>query len=123
MCKLLMSINPQHVQHILGGSKKFEFRKARCKKDIDHIIIYATAPVKQVVAEVTVTGIIEGTPSEVWRLTKEGAGIEKSFFDNYFLGRKKAVAYVLGKVERYPQPQLLSELGIKVAPQSYMYLN
>ena len=46
MCKLLMSINPEHVANILAGKKKFEFRKTKCKEQIDSIVIYSTAPRK-----------------------------------------------------------------------------
>ena len=59
MSKLLMSINPVHVDNILTGTKKYEFRKTRCKKNIDTIVIYSTSPVMRVVAEVEVKGIIE----------------------------------------------------------------
>jgi len=51
-CKILLSINPEHVENILNGSKLFEFRKIRCKNNVDKIIIYATFPVMRVVAEV-----------------------------------------------------------------------
>ena len=55
MCKLLMSINPEHVDNILAGTKKFEFRKSKCKEKIDSIIIYSTSPIMRVVAEVEAT--------------------------------------------------------------------
>ena len=61
MCKLLMSINPEHVDNILAGTKKFEFRKTKCKEKIDSIIIYSTFPIMRVVAEVEVKDIIEDT--------------------------------------------------------------
>ena len=51
MCQMLLSINPEHVKNILSGKKLFEFRKVRCKSDVDRIVIYATAPHKMVVAE------------------------------------------------------------------------
>ena len=62
MCKLLMSINPEHVDNILAGTKKFEFRKNKCKEKIDSIIIYSTSPIMKVVAEVEVKDVIEDTP-------------------------------------------------------------
>ena len=49
MCKILLSINPEHVENILDGTKKYEYRKKSCKKDIDRIVIYSTHPVKKVV--------------------------------------------------------------------------
>lgn len=59
MCKLLMSINPEHVDNILAGTKKFEFRKNKCKEEIDSIIIYSTSPIMRVVAEVEVKELLK----------------------------------------------------------------
>lgn len=123
MNKLLMSINPQHVDNILAGTKRFEYRKTKCRKEIDSIVIYSTAPVMQVVAEVEVTGIIEDSPQSVWKKTSSAAGIDKKFFDLYYSGRETAVAYVLGKVKRYRKPLQLSDFGIKAPPQSYVYIS
>ena len=117
MCKLLMSINPEHVENILAGTKKFEFRKSKCKEQIESIVIYSTAPVMKVVAEVEVKDIIEDTPQTVWKRTSNAAGIDKSFFDSYYSGRDTAVAYVLGCVTQFDSPRNLTDYGVKAAPQ------
>lgn len=122
MCKLLMSINPEHVVNILAGTKRFEFRKTKCKERIDAILIYSTYPIMKVVAEVEVTDIIEGTPQVIWKKTASAAGIDKKFFDRYYSGRNTAVAYALGNVIKYESPRQLSDYGIKAAPQSYVYI-
>lgn len=122
MCKLLMSINPEHVEKILSGKKKFEFRKRKCKEEIDSIVIYSTAPVMRVVAEVEVKDIIEGTPQTVWKKTSNAAGIDKKFYDKYFGGKNIAIAYVLGYVTRFDSPRTLTDYGVKTAPQSYVYI-
>ena len=122
MCKLLMSINPEHVENILAGTKKFEFRKSKCKEQIESIVIYSTAPVMKVVAEVEVKDIIEDTPQTVWKRTSDAAGIDKSFFDTYYSGRDTAVAYVLGCVTQFDSPRNLTDYGVKAAPQSYVYI-
>lgn len=122
MCKLLMSINPQHVDNILDGTKKFEFRKTKCKEKIDSIIIYSTSPIMRVVAEVEVKDVIEDTPQAVWSKTKTAAGIDKLFFDRYYKGRSTAVAYVLGNVNKFSTPKFLTDYGVKSAPQSYVYV-
>lgn len=121
MCKLLMSINPEHVCNILAGTKKFEFRKTKCREKVDGIVIYSTAPIKQIVGEVEVTEIIEGSPQNVWKRTAYAAGIDKIFFDDYYDGRNNAVAYALGQIKKYKCPLSLSDFGITAAPQSYMY--
>ena len=122
MCKLLMSINPEHVDNILAGTKKFEFRKTKCKEKIDSIIIYSTFPIMRVVAEVEVKDIIEDTPQAVWSKTRTAAGIDKNFFDRYYNGRDVAVAYVLGEVKKFSSPKYLADYGVKAAPQSYVYV-
>ena len=122
MCKLLMSINPEHVENILAGKKKVEFRKTKCKEQIDSIVIYSTAPVMKVVAEVEVKDIIEDTPQIVWKRTSNAAGVDKKFFDKYYSGRNTAVAYVLGCVTRFESPRDLTDYGVKAAPQSYVYI-
>lgn len=122
MCKLLMSINPEHVDNILAGTKKFEFRKNKCKEEIDSIIIYSTSPIMRVVAEVEVKGIIEDTPQVVWNKTQSAAGIDKIFFDSYYRGRSTAVAYILGEVKKFAAPKNLADYGVKAAPQSYVYV-
>lgn len=122
MCKMLLSINPEHIENILSGKKLFEFRKVRCKQEVDKIIIYATAPQKMVVAEAEIEEIIEDEINEVWKQTKEFAGISYEFFRAYYKGKKKAVAYRLRNVEAYEQPRPLAEYGIQYPPQSFIYL-
>lgn len=122
MCQMLLSINPEHVENILYGNKRYEFRKVRCKSNVDVILIYATSPIMRVVAEVEVVEIIEDAPDTVWNLTSEYAGISKHFFDMYYEGKEKAVAYGLGKVKKYSRPKTLSDFGLRVAPQSFVYV-
>ncbi len=122
MCKMLLSINPEHVENIISGKKKFEFRKTRCRSSIDKIIIYATSPVMQIIGEVDVTNTIIDLPEKVWSLTAEHSGISKSFFDKYFLNKEYAVAYELSNVQLYKKPLKLEDLGLSYAPQSFVYI-
>ena len=117
-----MSINPIHAEKILAGTKKYEFRKVRCKKQIEVIVIYATAPIMKVLGEVKVKEVIEDSLQAVWDKTKTAAGIDLSFFNRYYQRRKKAVAYELGDVTIFTKPKNLSDYGLKVAPQSYAYV-
>ena len=39
-----------------------------------------------------------------------------------YRGRNNAVAYVLGKVDRFKENWELSEYNVRSAPQSYVYL-
>lgn len=122
MCKMLLSIKPQHVENILNGKKKFEFRKVRCRSDVDKIIIYATHPIMKVVGEVDILEIIEDDINKVWEITSVYAGISRQLYDEYYHGKYQAVAYRLGKVKKYKRPLQLSDFGIKFAPQSFVYI-
>lgn len=123
MCKILLSINPEHVDHILDGSKEYEFRKIKCKQDVDGIIIYATAPVKQVVAEADIDMVLEDTPAKIWKQTKKKSGISAEFFFKYYEGRTKAIAYKLTNLNIFKQPKTLEDYGISSAPQSFVYVH
>ena len=124
MCKILISIKPEYVNEILSGRKKYEYRKVKAKKDnVDKMIIYATAPIMKVVAEIEILKILEDSPDLIWENTKEYSGINKSFYDKYYENRNIAIAYQLGKVEKYNIPKELSDLGISYSPQSFIYID
>lgn len=76
-----------------------------------------------VVGEAHITRVIEESPEEVWNETKDAAGISKGFFDEYYNGRDKAVAYELDNVTRYGVPKMLSDFGLRSPPQSFSYVD
>jgi len=122
MCKILLSIKPEHIRNIFNGNKLFEFRTICCREDVSKIIIYATSPVKQVVGEAQVLEVIKDSPEKVWKLTSRYAGITKLFYDLYFQDKSKAVAYHLGNIKKYQKPLRLSDFGVNFAPQSFVYV-
>lgn len=117
-----MSINPEYVESIFNGEKKYEFRKKACKRQIDKIIIYSTTPVKKVVGEVEVIDVLQKEKDELWKETKKESGITRLFFDQYYKEKEKGVAYHLGKVIKYKEPKELCDYGLVCAPQSYAYV-
>lgn len=122
MSKILLSINPEHIINIFNGTKTFEFRKVCCKRDVTHIVFYCTAPVMKVVGEAEVHEIIECSPDELWKKTSIGAGISKSFFDEYYCGRLSGVAYSLKNVVKFETHKNLSDYNVSAAPQSFAYV-
>lgn len=119
---ILISINPEFVQKIISGEKRFEFRTRVAKKKVQKILIYCTSPVMKVLAEAEIRGILALSPEELWAKASEYAGISKERFFKYFAGRKIAYAYELGKVTSYRTGKSLSEFGCKSAPQSFVYV-
>ena len=119
---MLISINPQHVENIFNGIKKYEYRKIRCKQEVDKIIIYSTYPIMKIVGEAKVEKILEDSPDNIWEETKNYSGIDLKFYQQYFKDRSKAIAYKLTNIKKYSIPQELSSYGIKSALQSFIYV-
>ena len=120
---IIISINPEHVENIIMGIKKFEYRTKAAKRDINRLIIYETTPIRKVVAEAEIIDVLMLPPEELWNETKQNSGISKEFFDEYFKNREVAYAYKLGKVKKYDTPKELNEFGLSFAPQSFAYVN
>ncbi|MDF2866198.1 MAG: hypothetical protein K0R72_1016 [Clostridia bacterium] len=122
MNTILLSINPEYIENIFNGIKQYEYRKIKCRKDIEKIIIYSTYPVRKVVGEARVEKILGDTPNNIWKITEKYSGTSIHFYNEYFKGREKAIAYKLIDVKKYNKPKQLSEYGIKCAPQSFIYI-
>lgn len=122
MCKILISINPVHVDKILNGSKKYEYRKVSCREDVESMIIYSTSPVMKVVAEAKISMILEGRPETIWNQTKQFSGISKDYYDEYYKGRNKAIAFKIENVIVFDEKKLLSDYGVECPPQSFIYV-
>ena len=120
--KIIVSINPEYVDKILSGEKKFEYRTRVAKQQVDTLIIYATKPIMKVVAEVEILEVITTSPEELWNQTKHQSGITKAFFDKYFKDKQVAYAYRLGEVKVCERPKYLLDFGLRMAPQSFAYV-
>ena len=123
MCTILLPIKPEYAKKIVNKTKIYEYRKSKCKKNVDKIVIYCTSPVKKIIEEVEVISIISNTPIKLWNDTKEFSGISKSKYIKYFENKDTAFAYELGNVILYDIPKTLNDIGINYYPQSYVYLD
>ncbi|SCB53007.1 hypothetical protein [Rhizobium lusitanum] len=123
--KVLLSINPEHVENIFSGLKTYEFRrKVFARKDVKTVVVYCTMPIGKIVGEFDIDCIIEDKPSDLWKETEGGSGITKKFFDSYFEGREVAYALKIGEVRAYDTHVNPSDvLDNFTPPQSYMYMD
>jgi predicted transcriptional regulator len=119
---ILLAINPEYVEKIFAGTKKYEFRKRLASRAIDKILIYSTAPIMKVVGEVQIVETISSSPTALWERTKKFAGISRDKYRKYFKGCKVAYAYQLGQVIKYDPPKELQDFNISSPPQSFIYL-
>lgn len=125
MKAILMSIHPEYVEKILDGTKKYEYRKRPTYAGLDYhvMLIYATAPIKKVVAIAEVKTELGGTKEIIWEMTKDKAGISEQEYHDYLCEHDNAVAIELGEVAKFDLPRDLADYGIKRAPQSFRYID
>ena len=119
----VMSLYSVHAQSIYAGRKRFEYRTRRPAREVDYLAIYETGHAHAVTGIAKISGVLEGTPDEIWKLTKSFAGISAKYFKEYFCGRKKAFAYCISEAARLGREIMLSEIGVKRAPQSFQYIS
>lgn len=121
--KVLLSIKPEYADKIFSGEKKFEFRKRIFKNiEVKTVVVYSTMPVGRIIGEFSIKKIHKDSPDSIWGKTKVFAGIDESFFNQYYDGRDLAFAIEVGRAELYknsidPKKQYENF----TAPQSFMY--
>lgn len=121
--KVLLSIKPEFAERIFEGSKKYEFRKALFKNsEIKTIVVYASSPTQRVIGEFEIETIISDSPEKLWNETKEFAGVEEHFFNEYFADREMGFAIKIKKTKKYKEALCLREHFNLTPPQSFLYL-
>ena len=120
---IILSIHPKHIEKILSGDKRYEYRK-RIPLDINYLIVYATAPTKKIVALIEVDMGMKDTPQNIWDVTRNESGVSYEFFMNYFNEVSTAYAIKFRNVHKLPSPIDITVIdSVKSAPQAYIYVN
>lgn len=122
---VLISIKPEYVERILSGEKQFEFRKAIFKsKEVKKIFIYASYPIKKIVASFELDKIISGNPKRVWEHCHQYAGVSESAYFDYFDNRDIAFSIKIKNLKTFKSPiSPKTHIQDFRPPQSYMYVN
>lgn len=122
---VIISLHPEHANKILSGKKKLEFRRVWSKQQVNAVVIYATSPVKKIVAIGYVKQVHIGTKNKLWELAKSiGGGLSRSALRNYFEGKKYGFAIEFKSISPI-KPALSPTLCFKKfsPPQSFAYLS
>jgi predicted transcriptional regulator len=118
----LLSIRPPYAEAIFRREKRYEFRRAIFRKEVEVVVVYITSPISMVVGEFEVKHIISDEIASLWERTRSKAGIDSDGFFKYFAGREVGYAIAIGDVRRYGKPLALeTNYGVR-APQSFLYL-
>lgn len=119
---IILSIHPCHVDKIMTGEKRFEYRK-RIPTGIRYVVVYSTAPIKRIVALIEVDEILHNNPLLIWQQTKEYAGISQHYFLKYFENHDYSFAVKFKRVFKIDPGLPINVLGKENGPQSFVYLD
>ncbi len=121
MCEILLPIKPKYSQDIFKGYKKYELRRAIPKKEVEKIYIYETYPTMKIVGEVSVKKTHTKELKKLWDLTRKTNSLKRNEFFEYFNGKEEGHAFEIASYIKYEVGISLSEVGIKHAPQGFIY--
>lgn len=117
-----MSVRPVFAAAILNGTKRWEFRRVRCKLATgDQIVIYATTPIQRIVGRFTVGDVRSGAPEELEAL--EQSPVLRPLLQAYLTGAVIVTAIEIVDPVRV-QPTPISKMWPAMrAPRSYQYVS
>ncbi len=122
--RVLLSIKPEFALKIFDGSKRYEYRRAIFKREeVTRIVVYASDPIKQVIGEFEIGGILYDAPQMLWAKTRHHSGISKQKFFEYFTNKVKGYAIKVNSTKIYDTPLPLDIFEVSSPPQSFMYLS
>ena len=124
---LFISVKPEFAGKILSNSKTIELRKYKPNILIgDYIIIYASSPMKTVVAFAVIKNIIKTTPQMMWKNFSQSLGIDKERYDNYYSGSLNAIGIEFDEITKIDPVHLSDLKNIDPQfqpPQLYRYIS
>jgi predicted transcriptional regulator len=120
--RVLLSIKPEFALKIFDGSKRYEYRRSIFKRDeVTRVVVYASVPIKKVIGEFEIGGILHGKPRTLWDKTKNYAGISKKKFLEYFTNKSNGYAIKVKSARLYEVPLPLNSFTVSAPPQSFVY--
>jgi predicted transcriptional regulator len=132
---ILLSIYPEHVESIIKGLKKYEFRKISLKRNAQRekfIVVYETKPMNSIRIIIKTGKVIEDNINNLWNRFGAKSGISKNYFFEYYransnVGSPRGIAIEIDKIFTLKKPISLSEIREKypnfVPPQNLYLVN
>jgi predicted transcriptional regulator len=117
----LLSVRPRFASKILSGEKKVELRRVPFSDEVEHVLVYATSPLKAIVGWFSVEGMDRDRPSRLWRRYGPLSALSRREFMRYFEGVAIGAAILIGKSRALPSPVSLADVHIDGAPRNFRY--
>jgi predicted transcriptional regulator len=116
----VMAIRREHADRIYRGDKQFEFRRQRPRFTPGlKIFIYEPTPVRAVTGHFHVADLID-IDTNLSVLEEDECA--RAIVESYLRGGRRPTAIRVAGAKRLYQPLSLESLGVKAAPQSYVFI-
>ena len=125
---LLLSVRPRYVSLMVAGEKTVEIRRVRPTAEPGALVlIYATAPTREVVAAGVLDGMVSGGADRLWGHFGRQTCLTRQAMRDYLRGASRPTALLLRTVEPLTAPISLANLQLSIPdfrpPQSYRFLS
>lgn len=102
---IILSLYPKNIEKMASGVKKFEFRRSIYKNgSVKKAYVYATVPIKKIIATFDIIQVISGSPEEVWDKCGQSSGSTKETLMEYFKGKEIVYALEVGNFKYLEKP-------------------
>lgn len=122
---ILISLHPKHLEKIMLGVKKLEFRRRWTKSNARKLVVYATAPIQRIVMVADIKKVHHGSIFDLWKLCEAiGGGLNREELFKYFENCTNGYAVEFENIQ-----QFIPKINPKVffskfsAPQSFTFLS
>ncbi len=119
---VLLPIKPRYARPIMDGTKGVEFRKTPFARKPTHVLVYASSPVMRLLGYFEVSEVVVDSVDALWARYADVGGVTQDDFREYYAGREHGVALGVGRVHAFADPLPLAALGLRIPPQSFMYI-
>jgi predicted transcriptional regulator len=117
----LLSVQPRFASAILSGEKQVELRRVPFSSEVEHVLLYATSPVKAIVGWFMVEGVDRDRPSRLWQRYGPLSGLSRGEFMDYFQGVGTGAAILIGKAQALRSRASLGDIHIQGPPRNFCY--
>lgn len=134
----LISIRPQYVDAILGGTKWFELRRRRPRLPLGStLFLYSSSPDMKVRGVAAVGRVITQPLQVLWEQVRTGSAVDETTFFNYFdgcevghalelhaarpLAQEVSLRVLRWRMPDYLPPQFYHRINVGHPLYSYLY--
>jgi predicted transcriptional regulator len=118
---IILPIKSIYTQQILEGTKTYELRRSFPKQKISNILIYETAPISRVVANIKVEQL-ELNKQDFFDNHHKEIGVSKEEYNSYYHDKEIVCVYKIKSIQKLQESKKIKDFGYKFAPQNFYYI-